>query len=303
MKLSQELDTAKQKYNEFKNSTTDTIWNAHEDYIDSDAESKEPFDEYLKHTLDFDDSDINGVTDILLDKASSIKMNLENMHPDSAAYELYKNQLDEVHTLLSSLGFDADSMNDERSLDDRVSRYMELIEKVKECKETMKTSAKDSDSYHEAEQELERISQLMANLKEPLMLEINSNITEIDSQLAQLDEELNSLKESLKQASSSNEIYAIHRDITGHEKEKANLKEQKEKLQQLPEILVDSAEVDEKTQSTLVFNPDFSPVFAADVPILEGTIKYRPTILDILEINAQKQKKARKQTAHSMLLH
>ncbi len=283
MKLSQELDTAKQKYNEFKNSTTDTVWNAHEDYIDSDAESKEPFDEYLKHTLDFDDSDIDGVTDILLDKASSIKMNLENMHPDSAAYELYKNQLEEVHTLLSSLGFDADSMNDERSLDDRISRYMELIEKVKECKETMKTSAKDSDDYHEAEQELERISLLMTNLKEPLMLEITSNITEIDSQLAQLDEELNSLKESLKQASSSNEIYAIHRDITGHEKEKANLEDQKENLQQLPEILVDSAEVDEKTQYTLVFNPDFSPVFAADVPILEGTIKYRPTILDILE--------------------
>lgn len=276
--LSMELDEAKRKYSEFKNETADTLENAYADYIHSGAKSKGDFAEYLKKSMDFDDSDITGSIDVLLDKSKSLQENLANMHPDSAAYELYKKQLEEINTLLDSLDFDMDSIDKTKSLDDKISQYKELVKEAEEYKKTLETEDSGSDSYKEAAQELERISGLMANLRDPLRLEINSNITEIDSQISQLDEKLSGLKESLQHASTSTEAHTIHMDIKGAENEKSKLEGQKEELQQTLKIIVDSTEVDEydpeEKEGTVKYSPDFTNVINAETPKLKGTIEY-----------------------------
>ena len=276
--LSMQLDEAKRKYGEFKNETADTLEDAYADYIHSGAKSKGDFAEYLKKNLNFDDSDITGSIDVLLDKSKSLQENLENMHPDSAAYELYKKQLDDINTLLGSLDFDIDPIDKTRSLEDKISQYKELVKEAEGYKKTLETADEGSDAYKEAAQELERISGLMNELRDPLRLEINSNISEIDSQISQLDEKLNGLKESLKRASGSKEAYAIHMDIKGVENEKAKLEGQKKELQETVKFIVDSTEVDEydpeEKESVVKYSPDFTEVMNEEVPKLKGTIEY-----------------------------
>lgn len=278
MRLSKELDDAKQKYNEFKNETADTIESAYTDFTHSGAKSKGSFSDYLKQSMGMEDSDITGMIDVLLDKSKSLQENLANMHPDSAAYELYKKQLDDVNSLLASLDFDIDSIDKTKSLEDKISQYKELVEEAKGYKKTLETEDSGSDAYKEAEQELERISELMAELREPLRLEINSNISEIDSQIAQLDEKLKGLNESLKHASSSNEAYAIHMDIKGAENEKAKLEGQKAELQETVKLIVDSTEIDEfnpeEKEGTVKYSPDFTEVTNATPPVLKGEVEY-----------------------------
>lgn len=282
LKLSQELDIAKQKYNEFKNETTDTIENAYTDFIHSGAKSKGSFSDYLKQSMGLEDSDITGMVDVLLDKSKAVQENLVNMHPDSAAYEIYKKQLDDINALLGSLDFDIGSIDKTRSLEDKISQYKELAKEADGYKKTLETADDGSDAYKEAEQELERISGLMAELREPLRLEINANISEIDSQIAQLDEKLNGLKESLKHASDSNEAYAVHMDMKGVENEKAKLEGKKEELQETVKFIVDSTEVDEyvpeEKESTVKYSPDFTEVKNAEVPKLKGTVEYEAKI-------------------------
>ena len=278
LKLSQELDIAKQKYNEFKNETTDTIENAYTDFIHSGAKSKGSFSDYLKQSMGLEDSDITGMVDVLLDKSKALQENLVNMHPDSAAYEIYKKQLDDINALLGSLDFDIGSIDKTRSLEDKIFQYKELAKEAEGYKKTLETADDRSDAYKEAEQELERISGIMAELREPLRLEINANISEIDSQIAQLDEKLNGLKESLKHASDSNEAYAVHMDMKGVENEKAKLEGKKEELQETVKFIVDSTEVDEyvpeEKESTVKYSPDFTEVKNAEVPKLKGTVDY-----------------------------
>ncbi len=248
-RLSKELDDAKQKYNEFKNETADTVEDAYTGFIHSDAKSKGSFSDYLKQSMGMEDSDITGMIDVLLNKSKSLQENLSNMHPDSTAYELYKKQLDDVNSLIASLDFDIDSIDKTKSLEDKISQYKELAKEAEEYKKTLETEDSGSESYKEAAQELERISVLMNELRDPLRLEVNSNISEIESQISQLDEKLKGLNESLKHASGSNEAYAIHMDIKGAENEKSKLEGQKSDLEKKLKIIVDDTEAAEKTEA------------------------------------------------------
>lgn len=277
-RLSKELDDAKQKYNEFKNETADTVEDAYTGFIHSGAKSKGSFSDYLKQSMGMEDSDITGMIDVLLDKSKSLQENLSNMHPDSTAYELYKKQLDDVNSLIASLDFDIDSIDKTKSLEDKISQYKELAKEAEEYKKTLETEDSGSESYKEAAQELERISVLMNELRDPLRLEINSNISEIESQISQLDEKLKGLNEALKHASSSNEAYAIHMDIKGSENEKAKLEGQKKELQETVKLIVDSTEIDEykpeEKEGTVKYSPDFSEVTNVTPPVLKGTVEY-----------------------------
>jgi len=276
--LSMQLEEANRRYIDFKNETAEKVENAYADFIHSDEKSKGSFSDYLKQSMGVEDSDITGMISVLLDKSKSLQENLANMHPDSAAYELHKKQLEDINALLGSLDFDIDSIDSTRPLEDKIAQYKELAAQAEECRKTLETEDEGSDAYKEAAQELERISALMDELRDPLRLEINSNISEIDSQIAQLDEKLNGLKESLKHASGSNDAYAIHMEMIGANNEKAKLEEQKAELQETVKLIVDSAEVDEyqpeEKESTVKYSPDFAEVTNATPPVLKGTVEY-----------------------------
>lgn len=276
--LSMQLEEANRRYIEFKNETAEKVENAYADFIHSDEKSKGSFSDYLKQSMGVEDSDITGMISVLLDKSKSLQENLANMHPDSAAYELHKKQLEDINALLGSLDFDIDSIDQTRSLEDKIAQYKELAAQAEECRKTLETEDEGSDAYKEAAQELEHISALMDELRDPLRLEINSNISEIDSQIAQLDEKLNGLKESLKHASGSNDAYAIHMEMIGANNEKAKLEEQKAELQETVKLIVDSAEVDEyqpeEKEGTVKYSPDFAEVTNTTPPVLKGTVEY-----------------------------
>lgn len=278
MRLSKELDAAKQKYNEFKDGTIGAVEDAYAEYSRFGTKSKESFVYYLEQSMGMEDTDITGVIDVLLDKSKALQENLAKMHPDSAAYELYKKQLDDVNALLSSLDFDIDHIDKTRSLEDKISQYKDLVKEAEGYKKTLETAGEGTDAYKEAAQELERISVLMSDLRDPLTLEISTNISEIDSQISQLDEKLKGLRESLQHASGSNEAYAIHMDIKGAENEKKRLEGEKEELQQTLKIIVDSTEVDEyipeEKEGSVKYSPDFTDVVNAEVPKLKGEVEY-----------------------------
>ena len=278
MRLSKELDAAKQKYNEFKDGTIGAVEDAYAEYSRFGTKSKESFVYYLEQSMGMEDTDITGVIDVLLDKSKGLQENLAKMHPDSAAYELYKKQLDDVNALLSSLDFDIDHIDKTRSLEDKISQYKDLVKEAEGYKKTLETAGEGADAYKEAAQELERISALMSDLRDPLRLEISTNISEIDSQISQLDEKLKGLRESLQHASGSNEAYAIHMDIKGAENEKKRLEGEKEELQQTLKIIVDSTEVDEyipeEKEGSVKYSPDFTDVVNAEVPKLKGEVEY-----------------------------
>lgn len=278
MRLSKELDAAKQKYNEFKDGTIGAVEDAYAEYSRFGTKSKESFVYYLEQSMGMEDTDITGVIDVLLDKSKGLQENLAKMHPDSAAYELYKKQLDDVNALLNSLGFDIDHIDKTRSLEDKISQYKDLVKEAEGYKKTLETAGEGADAYKEAAQELERISALMSDLRDPLRLEISTNISEIDSQISQLDEKLKGLRESLQHASGSNEAYAIHMDIKGAENEKKRLEGEKEELQQTLKIIVDSTEADEyipeEKEGSVKYSPDFTDVVNAEVPKLKGEVEY-----------------------------
>lgn len=281
VKLSQELDAAKQKYSEFKNETAETIQNSYADFIHSGANTKDSFTGYLKQSMGLEDSDITGMIYTLLDKAAGLRETLSYIHPDSAAYDLYKKQLEEILSLLDYLDFDTNSMNDTRSLEEKISRYTELLEKAEEYKVTLETADPESEEYKNAAQELMQLSLIMDNLRAPLTLEIHSNLSEINSELSQLDEDLTRLRESLKHASGSNEAYAIHMEMKGIEKEKAAFEGQKKKLGQDLETITTAVEINadaSEYNGKVRYTADFTEVVAALPPVLEGKITYRPTL-------------------------
>jgi hypothetical protein len=282
VKLSQELDAAKQKYSEFKNETAETIQNSYADFIDSQANTNDTFTDYLKQSMGFEDSDITGIIYTLLDKAAGLRETLSYIHPDSAAYDLYKKQLEEILSLLDYLDFDTNSMNDTRSLEEKISRYTELLEKAEEYKVTLETADPESEEYKNAAQELMQLSLIMDNLRAPLTLEINSNLSEINAELSKFDEDLTRLRESLKHASGSNEAYAIHMEMKGIEKEKAAFEGQKKKLGQDLETITTAVEINadaSEYNGKVHYTADFTEVVAALPPVLKGKIVYCPTPL------------------------
>lgn len=240
--LSKELEEAKRKYNEFKNETAEAVEGAYAEYSRLGEKSKGSFSDYLKQSMGLDDSDIMGMMDVLLDKSKSLQENLAKMHPDSEAYGLYKKQLDDINSLLGSLDFDIGSADKPRSLEEKASQYRELAEQAKQYKKALETEDVGSEAYKEAAQELERISQSMAELRDPLRLEISSNIAEIDIQISQLDAKINSLRESLSHASSSSEAHAIQMQMMGANNEKAKLEGQKSDLEKTLKVIVDDTE-------------------------------------------------------------
>lgn len=282
VKLSQELDAAKQKYSEFKNETAETIQNSYADFIDSEANTNDTFTDYLKQSMGLEDSDITGIIYTLLDKAAGLRETLSYIHPDSAAYDLYKKQLEEILSLLDYLDFDTNTMNDTRSLEEKISRYTELLEKAEEYKVTLETADPESEEYKNAAQELMQLSLIMDNLRAPLTLEINSNLSEINAELSKFDEDLTRLRESLKHASGSNEAYAIHMEMKGIEKEKAAFEGQKKKLGQDLETITTAVEINadaSEYNGKVHYTADFTEVIAALPPVLKGKIVYWPTPL------------------------
>lgn len=247
--LSKELEEAKRKYNEFKNETAETVEGAYAEYSRLGEKSKGSFSDYLKQSMGLEDSDIMGMVDVLLDKSKSLQESLAKMHPDSEAYGLYKKQLDDINSLLGSLDFDIGSADKPRSLEEKASQYRELAEQAKQYKKALETEDVGSEAYKEAAQELERISQSMAELRDPLRLEISSNIAEIDAQISQLDAKINSLRESLSHASSSSEAHAIQMQMMGANNEKAKLEGQKSDLEKTLKVIVDDTEAVSKMDS------------------------------------------------------
>lgn len=282
VKLSQELDAAKQKYSEFKNETAETIQNSYADFIDSQANTNDTFTDYLKQSMELEDSDITGMIYTLLDKAAGLRETLSYIHPDSAAYDLYKKQLEEILSLLDYLDFDTNSMNDTRSLEEKISRYTELLEKAEEYKVTLETADPESEEYKNAAQELMQLSLITDNLRAPLTLEIHSNLSEINAELSKFDEDLTRLRESLKHASGSNEAYAIHMEMKGIENEKAAFEGQKKKLGQDLETITTAVEINadaSEYNGKVHYTADFTEVVAALPPVLKGKIVYCPTPL------------------------
>ena len=245
--LSMELDEAKRKYSEFKNETADTLEKAYTDYIHSGAKSKGNFTEYLKKNLDFDDSDVTGSIDVVLDRVSELETEMSKLPQASEPYKKLKQELDEMNSLAEHLGYSAEQRTDvsgveKDSLKNDISDYKELVLQAAEFKKTLEDTKEGTKCYNEAKKGLEEIKSQLDSMREPLKIRIESNMAEIDSDLSRLDEKIKGLQESLKHASGSNEAYAIYMDIKGAENEKKNLESQKSNLEKTLKIIADSDE-------------------------------------------------------------
>lgn len=286
--LSKELEDAKQKYNEFKNETADTLEDAYADYIHSGAKSKGDFAEYLKKNLDFDDSDVTGSIDVLLDRVSELETEMSKIPQASEPYKKLKQELDEMNSLASNLGYSKEQNASgagigKDSLKKDISDYRSLAMEAAKYKRTLENSKEGSSAYKEAEKGLERIKAQMDDMREPLRIRIESNMSEIDSELSRLDEKIKGFKESLKHASGSKEAYAIHMDIKGVENEKAKLEGQKSDLEKTVKIIMKSEEAFsdiEKLQKETIEDKVFD-IIAND--------KASPVLKEINELQLQRK--------------
>ena len=66
LKLSNDLNAAKTKYNQFTEEITNSIQESYTSFKDSEESSGQSFADYLKQTLGFDDNDITGSIVVLL---------------------------------------------------------------------------------------------------------------------------------------------------------------------------------------------------------------------------------------------
>lgn len=254
MRLSKELDDAKQKCAEFETETLNSLNEAYQAYMESGGSSKGSFSDYLKNTMDFDDNDITGSIDVMLEKAKTLEEQMMKIPSTSERYKELGSQLYEINQQLSSLGYSAPVETEApdsgvKSLEEKLDEYKKLSELYEDYKKQLSTMDEGTSSYKHTEQELDRIQEKMLELGSPVRIEIQSNITEIDTEVSHLNDKISGLKESLKHASGSNEAYAIHMDIKGAENEKAKLEGQKADLEKKLKIIVDDTEAAEKTEA------------------------------------------------------
>lgn len=271
MKLSGELDTAKEKYDHFVAETADKISEAYASYSSSEDALSQSFSTYLKQTLGFDDEDITGSIDILLEQADILEEKMSSLPISSEPYNRLKAESDEISQYLSSLGFSDTYVppTSDAGLIDSIFRsqldhYESLQNDAKEQMNILQSAPLGSVTYSNAEENLRAIQEQMENLKEPLDIKIHVRMEEVDA-------ELDSLKESLSHASNSQEAYTIHTAIIGAQNKRNKLNSESVNLENSSETI---DYVPDKTVIRASVFPDFTQVKNATVPDLTGKVKY-----------------------------
>lgn len=255
IRLCKELDSAKEKYNEYTDSTAKSLEEAYQSYISSGETQNGTFADYLKESMDFDEDDITGSIDVLIDRMDLLKdkMNLAEHASNSNAFEEYKKQFEELSELASVLGYKIDDSNNSKNVtysDDgtdgmtvAINKYKELREQAQQYEETLKNSEAGSDAYNEAAQNLEQIYTLMASINSSeFRIELRSNINEIDAEIEELDTKISNLRTAMSQASNPTAKNKFREELNSAINQKKELVNQKSELEQTFKIVVDDKE-------------------------------------------------------------
>ena len=255
IRLCKELDSAKEKYNEYTDSTAKSLEEAYQSYISSGETQNGTFADYLKESMDFDEDDITGSIDVLIDRMDLLKdkMNLAEHASNSAAFDEYKKQFEELSELASVLGYKIDDSNNSKNVtysDDgtdgmtvAINKYKELREQAQQYEETLKNSEAGSDAYNEAAQNLEQIYTLMASINSSeFRIELRSNINEIDAEIEELDTKISNLRTAMSQASNPTAKNKFREELNSAINQRKDLVNQKSELEQTFKIVVDDKE-------------------------------------------------------------
>ena len=283
LKLSNDLNAAKTKYNQFTEETTNSIQEAYASFKDSEESSGQSFADYLKQTLGFDDNDITGSIDVLLGQASTLEEKMMNLPISSEPYQRLKEEFDSIQEYLNSLGYFDQSYTPEygtslgRSiLNNDIEQYQALQDEANAQMKIMESSETGTVTYDTAAEKLRTIQEQMNALKEPLEIRIQFHIDELDTEIKRLEE-------SLPHASSSQEIYTIHTAIKTAKNEKKELRENLENTKNSAET-IDSLPI--QKNAVLTYQPDFSKAETAVPPPLSGKVYYTAVLSDTEKNNS-----------------
>lgn len=314
LKLSNELNAAKTKYNQFTEEITNSIQESYTSFKDSEESSGQSFADYLKQTLGFDDNDITGSIDVLLGQASTLEEKMMNLPISSEPYQRLKEEFDSIQEYLNSLGYFDQSSTSEygtslgRSiLNNDIEQYQALQDEANAQMKIMESSETGTVTYDTAAEKLRTIQEQMNALKEPLEIRIQFHIDELDTEIKRLEE-------SLPHASSSQEIYTIHTAIKTAKNEKKELRENLENTKNSAET-IDSLPI--QKNAVLTYQPDFSKAETAVPPPLSGKVYYTAVLSDTEKNNSSPsllgkltqtffskgKKRKQKQTELSMHFH
>ena len=274
-----ELKNLTESYDTFVNDTVQKVSDAYTAFQQSSTGKS--FADYLKETLDFDDTDITGSLMTVIDKSGDLQKTLDSISLNEVVQsqqEEYQ-QLQNLNQIISTLNENGYSSVDvevknKSGFDEVYNEYEKLRQKALEYQEAIS----NSDNPHEINELNGYLSECVSNmekLREPLRLEIEANIERVNAQLESVKSKINELNNQTSLSPYQQERLGV---LKG---EQAALENQQATLEARLKVIVDESEVkdwkapDDK-KMTVTTQIDDSAVTSWTAP--EKTMKVRAVV-------------------------
>lgn len=209
------LEQAKEKLGTFVDETTDSMTKAYDKYVIPGNASGQTFAEYIKAQFDFEDTDVDGSILAMIDKADSLKQRLDSISPTEAVQKQFAEygKLQSIISVLSALGYQYEKAADNKAsfeaaiqakdkksssdaLKDQIEQYKALQKEAETCQRVLSNADPESESFSVLSSQLAELKSQMDALRDPITIEINSNIADLEASIEKITEAKNNFAKS-----------------------------------------------------------------------------------------------------------